>query len=182
MKNYKKALLILDIQNDFTGENARLPVEKNQAVEMIKNVNFLIENSENLGLEIVYVGNEYSVFNPLNIFRNFAAIKNSEGAKLDEKLKIVGKNYFSKTQGNAFSNSSLTEFLRKENIEDVYISGLYAEACVLSSVKGAMKNGFKTSVISDAIATKSESKRKKCLQKYENIGAKVFSSKEIFFS
>jgi hypothetical protein len=35
---------------------------------------------------VVYDGDEYSKFDILNIFRNFAAIKGSEGANQDNRL------------------------------------------------------------------------------------------------
>ena len=90
----KEAILIVDIQNDFTGENAKMPVDKNQAVQIITNLNKLIDKTDTLKTEIIYIGNEYSKWDVLNIFRNFAAIKGTNGTNLDERLHEVNKLYF----------------------------------------------------------------------------------------
>lgn len=39
-----QALLIVDIQNDFTGQKAKMLVEKLQAHEIIANINKLVEH------------------------------------------------------------------------------------------------------------------------------------------
>ena len=94
----KKALLIIDIQKDFTGENAKMPVDSKQATQMIANLNRIIDKSKDLNLTVIYIGNEYSKFDILNIFRNFAAIKETDGIKMDNRLHVVTKNYFSKNK------------------------------------------------------------------------------------
>ena len=90
------ALLIVDIQNDFTGVNGKYPIDRSQSDEIINNINKLINNAQQLNLTVVYIGNEYSLFDPLNIFRNFSAIAGSDGAKLNPKLTVKNKNYFTK--------------------------------------------------------------------------------------
>lgn len=50
----------MDIQNDFTGENAKMPVDKNQAIQIITNLNKLIDKADTSKTEIIYLGNEYS--------------------------------------------------------------------------------------------------------------------------
>jgi nicotinamidase-related amidase len=132
----KQALLVVDIQADFTGQTAKMPIDRQQANEIITNINKLIDLSPVLGLTVVYIGNEYRLLDPLNIFRNFAAIAGSEGAKLDPKLKIVDRNYFPKTTSNSFSNPELTIFLKQHQIDRVLVTGVYAEACIMQTIKG----------------------------------------------
>ncbi len=168
-----RALLVIDIQEDFTGQQAKLPIDRTQANEIVGNINMLIDRARVLGLTIIYIGNEYSMFDPLNIFRNFAALKGSEGAKLDPKLKIIDCNYFPKQTGDSFSNPELAIFLKQQNIRKVLLTGVYAEACILQTVKGALKNSFQVVAIADCIGTKSFSKRQICLEKYRQMGAKI---------
>jgi maleamate amidohydrolase len=174
-----KALLIVDVQNDFTAANAKMPVDQNQAAIMISNLNGIISKSKELNLTVIYIGNEYSKFDVLNIFRNFAAVKGTEGTKMDARLTLVNDNYFSKNKGNAFSNSKLPTFLKQNNITEIYIAGLYAEACIYATTKGSIKQHFATTILSDCIATKSDSKRNKMMAKYEKVGAKIISSSEL---
>jgi nicotinamidase-related amidase len=177
----KKALLIVDVQNDFTGLNAKMPVDKAQADEMIANLNGLVSKPYDSPLTVIYIGNEYSKFDLLNVFRNFAAVKGTIGTQMDPRLQVVSKNYFSKSRGNAFSNQQLDLFLKRNNINELYIGGLYAEACIYATVKGAIKLHYTTTILTDCVATKSEVKRAKMIKKYNELGAKTIGSKQLLF-
>jgi nicotinamidase-related amidase len=174
-----KALLIIDIQNDFTGQNAKMPVDSNQAIQMITSLNRIIDKSKELDLTIIYIGNEYSKYNILNIFRNFAAIKGSNGIKIDNRLHFVTENYFSKNKMNAFSNRQLDFFLKEKNITEVFIGGLYAEACIYGTTKGAIRNNYLTTILTDCIATKTDAKRNKMIEKYKKLGARTITSNQL---
>jgi nicotinamidase-related amidase len=173
------ALLILDIQNDFTGENAKKPVLKSQVAPMIANMNALLNRKSNHDLTVIYIVNAYSKFDILNIFRNFSAIKGTEGADLDLRLQIISDHIFSKEKGNAFSNPNLDIFLRKNNIKHLYISGLYAEFCVWQTIKSALKKEYKVSVLTDCIASQNDLTRQKMIEKYRKFGIETLSSVEI---
>ncbi len=177
----KKALLIVDIQNDFTSLNAKMPVEEKQAAEMIANLNELVNKPYDSALTVIYIGNEYCKFDPLNVFRNFAALKGTSGAQIDQRLQVVSKNYFPKSRGNAFSNLQLDLFLRRSGIDELYIGGLYAEACIYATLKGAIKLHYTTTVLTDCIATKSEMKRAMMISKYDKLGAKTISSRQLLY-
>jgi nicotinamidase/pyrazinamidase len=174
-----KALLVVDIQNDFTGQKARMPAEKSQANEIIRNINNLVGYSQYNEWVVIYIGNEYSSFDPLNVFRNFAAIKGSEGVKLDPKLAVINQNYFSKKTEDAFSNLELLTFLKQSKINEILVTGVYAEACILQTIKGGLRNGFLVKAIADGIGTKSQKKRQSCLDKYKKLGAKVLDTNQL---
>ena len=172
----KEAILIMDIQNDFTGENAKMPVDKKQAVQIITNLNKLIDKTDTSKTEIIYIGNEYSKWDVLNIFRNFAAIKGTDGTHLDKRLHVVNKIYFPKNKGNAFSNPDLNSYLKSKNVDEIFIGGLYAEACIYGTLKGGLKQNYKINILTDCIATKSDVNKDKIIEKYEKIGAKNIKS------
>ena len=178
MKN--QALLVIDIQNDFTGDYAKMPVNALQASQMIDNLNKLIDETDTEKRDILYIGNEYDRWDVLNVFRNYAAIKGTEGTQLDKRLRVVNNTYFSKNKGNAFSNQELDKYLKTKNINELWISGLYAEACIYATVKGALKRNYKVIVLSDCIATKSDEKRDKIIKKYKKIGAEVQTASQFF--
>lgn len=172
----KQALLIIDIQNDFTGDKAKMPVNKVQAQQMIDNLNRVIDHADKQKIEIIYIGNEYSKWDFINLFRNFAAIKGTDGTKQDNRLHVVTDKYFSKKRGNAFSNPAIDTYLQSMNVVELYIAGLKAEACVLATVKGALYRKYQVNVLTDCIATNSDKKREKMIIKYEKIGAKNSNS------
>lgn len=175
----KKAVLVIDIQKDFTGEHAKMPVDKKQTMQMIAHVNRLIDHATAKNLLIIYIGNEYGKLNLLNVFRNFAAIKNTEGAQQDERLHVINDHYFEKQKGNAFSNAALHAFLQKENISELLITGLYAEHCIYQTIKGALKNKYKTVLLTDCIASKSDDRLASAIDKCLKLGVQKLASVEI---
>jgi len=173
----KAALLVLDVQNDFTNDNARMPVAKKQVMPMITCINNVIEKAMKENIHIIYIGNEFEKNQYVsNWFRKNASLKGSEGAKLNEQLKIVGNLYFSKKQGNAFSNSSLVRYITDNHIKDVYVVGLFAEGCVLATVKGALQNDLTVTLIEEGIAGANDKKKNNALRKIERLGATIVSS------
>ena len=172
----KRALLILDIQDDFTGNNAKMPMDSVQTNQMIQNLNNLLTKLAPSNYEIIYIGNEFSRFDFLNLFRNFAAIKGTRGTKQDSRLNIISENYFPKNKENAFTNPALDSFLKSKSVKELFISGLKSEACVYSTTKGALKNGYKVNVLTDCISTTSDKKRDRMLAKYMKVGAHNLTS------
>ena len=172
MKN-NKALLVIDVQEDFTGAEAKMPVNKSQATIMINKINHLCAYAKENDIPVIYIGNEYSKFDLLNIFRNFAAIKGSSGTNLDPKLNIVSDYYFPKKNNDAFSNPDLYSILAKKKINTLVITGLYAEACIWGTLKSAIKLQFNVEIFPNAIATKTDSKRSIMLKKYAKRGADI---------
>lgn len=179
MKEFNKALLIIDIQDDFTGDKAKMPVDKKQAAEIITNINRMLDGAEKSGITPIYIGNEFSPRDITNIFRNNAAIKGTEGAKIDSRLRIASNYYFAKHKNNSFSNPELDQFLMQKNIRDLYISGLFAEACVYSTIKGALKNNYSVIAITDCIAAKTDKKRDKMIAQYKKAGIKCITAASI---
>ncbi|MDQ0196469.1 isochorismatase family protein [Paenibacillus wynnii] len=89
------ALIILDVQKDFVGDQARMPVAKHQVVPMLNSINTMISKAEKAEIPVVYIGNEFEMRQFVsNWFRKNAAIKNTIGAKLDERLQVVSNHYF----------------------------------------------------------------------------------------
>jgi nicotinamidase-related amidase len=176
------ALLVIDVQNDFTQPSGRLRVDRTQAEEMIANINAILTSPKAGVLLPIYIGNEFHKFDPLNIFRNFASLEGTKGAKLDPRLKVVNNHYFSKRQGDAFSNPALVDFLRNAKIERLYLAGLQAEACVYRTFLGARKRGFSCSVIEDAVASKTEARRPKMIRRLAREGAEIVVTKQLLES
>lgn len=49
-----------------------------------------------------------------------------------------------KSRNDAFSNKNLAPFLRQHGVEQVVVGGFYTCACVLATLEGAFKSGFRT--------------------------------------
>jgi nicotinamidase-related amidase len=174
------ALLVIDIQKDFVGDQARMPVANHQIAPMIDNINTMIEKAKKAEMPIIYIGNEFEKTQFVsNWFRHNAAIKNSLGAELDERLLIVNDLYFSKKQGDALSNSRLVHYLEVNHIEHLMLTGLFAEGCITATAKGARRRNYKVTVIRDAVAGATDNKREKSLRRLASGGISILDSSAV---
>ena len=170
----RKALLVLDIQEDFTGPKARMPVEAGQAGKMIANVNVLSSGAMRIGMTVIYIKNAFSRFDFIgNIFRNHASIKDSPGSAFDARLIIVGDTIFEKSQPDAFTNRDFERFMANRGIDELYITGVFADQCVLSTSKSAIRRGFKVNYISDAVASTTADDVDRAIAKIRKFGASI---------
>ena len=155
----KKALLVIDIQNDIT---------KNYK-EIIGNINKSIDWATKNDVHVVYIRHE-------NLSAGTRTFKpNTRGAELVSDMKIVSKNIFTKSRGNALTSEEFASFVKKNGIGEFYITGADAIACVKSTVFNLCKGGYKTTILSDCITCYDKRKIDEMLQYYEKVGGKVVS-------
>jgi nicotinamidase-related amidase len=159
----KKALVIIDIQNDIT---------KNYK-EIIGNINKAIDWAVNNDIHVVYIRHE----NLSDGTRTFKS--NTRGAELVSDLKIVSKNIFTKFKGNALSSEGFSDFINKNTIDEFYLSGADAVACVKSTCYNLIKANYKVNVLSDCITSYDKRKIDEMLHYYESKGSKIVSLNDL---
>lgn len=59
------------------------------------------------------------------------------------------------------------------------VAGVYAEACILQTTKGSLRNGFRVKVVADGISTKIQEKRQRCLDKYRKMSVEVVETAKL---
>lgn len=155
----KKALVIIDIQNDIT---------KNYK-EIIGNINRAIDWAVNHDIPVVYIRHE----NLSDGTRTFKP--NTRGSELAADLKIVSNNVFTKYIGNALSSEAFAGFICKNEIDDFYIAGADAAACVKSTCYNLRKANHGVSVLSDCITSYDKRKIDEMLRYYESKGCEIVS-------
>ncbi|KOP80134.1 hypothetical protein AMS59_01610 [Lysinibacillus sp. FJAT-14745] len=179
----KQALMILDIQNDYFSDQARMPIAKHQIESTINGINDLIKRAEKSNVPILYIRNEFERTQLLsNLLRKFTALKGSKGAELDERLLITKGAYFSKKKADAFSNPSLIKYLNKNGIKDLILTGVFIEGCVTSTVEGALARNFAVTVVEDAVAGATDQSREVALTKLATQDIFILSSEQILES
>ena len=79
------------------------------------------------------------------------------------------------------TNENLKQHLLDKKIDKLYIAGLTTEYCILDTAMNAVKEGFNTHVITDAIrpVNVNEGDGDKALQKMKEAGIKLVKSNEI---
>jgi nicotinamidase-related amidase len=162
----KKALVIIDIQNDIT---------KNYK-EIIDNINKSIDWAVNNNIYVVYIRHE-------NLSDNTRTFKpHTHGSKLTSDLKIVSKNVFTKYKQNALSSEEFTDFINKNEIYEFYLTGADAIACVKSTCYNLLKAKYNVTVISDCITSYDKKKINEMLQYYKSKGSKIISLNDLLGS
>ncbi|BCZ46300.1 isochorismatase [Clostridium gelidum] len=149
----KKALLVIDAQEDFIGEHRNTDKFNYEDVdELVKNINDKIRIYEKNMDEVIYIANVLPN-NFLNKKLFGYGIAGSKGAKFDKRIKIVSENYFEKQVGNAFKNNNLVKFIKDNAISEVELIGVDGIGCVFKTAKGAIKTGLKVTILSDSVGT-----------------------------
>ncbi len=170
------ALLVLDMQRDFLEPNGKLPLPVAEVEPLIAATNRAIATAAQHGWPVIYIVNEFKKNDWQNIFRNGAAVAGTPGTALDERIAVVGDERFAKHTGNAFSNAALGERLAALAVDHVLIGGVYADACVLATAKGARARGLTVTVVTDAIATASRRRLARAITQYTRAGIGLTTS------
>ncbi|MBP1677220.1 MAG: Isochorismatase [Bacteroidetes bacterium] len=155
----KKSLVVIDIQNDIT---------KNYK-EIIDNVNRAIDWAVENKIHVVYI-RHYNLSDGTRTFK-----PNTPGAELVSDMKMVSKNIFEKSKGNALTSQDFAEFIRQNEIGEFYITGADAIACVKSTVFNMCKNNYKVTVISDCITSYDKRKIDEMLNYYKKNGSEIIN-------
>lgn len=178
-----KALFIVDLQNDFCPWGA-LPTPRGDLI--IPVLNKLMDK-----FDLVLASKDWHPEDSVH-FQKWPkhCVQGTKGADFPEGLqaekihKVFLKGTGNKDDGySAFeaTNDNLAEYLRKNNVEELYVTGLTAEYCVKQTVLDALKNGFKTFVIKDGVEGihQNEGDMEKSFKEMEEAGAKLITSEEI---
>lgn len=159
----KKALVIIDIQNDIT---------KNYK-EIIGNINTAIDWAVGHDIHVIYIRHE-------NLSAGTRTFKlGTPGAELVSDLKIVSKNIFTKCKGNALTSEEFAAFISKNEICDFYIAGADAVACVKSTCYNLCKANYGVHVLSDCITSYDKRKIDEMLHYYESKGSKIITLNDL---
>lgn len=159
----KKALVIIDIQNDIT---------KNYK-EIIGNINQAVDWAAGNQIPVIYIRHE-------NLSAGTRTFKpGTRGAELAEDLKIVSDHIFTKSKGNALSCVEFADFVRDHGIGEFYIAGADAVACVKSTCYNLCKAGYGVSVLADCITSYDKRKIDEMLRYYESKGGKIISLNDL---
>ena len=159
----KKALAVIDIQNDIT-KNYR---------DIIDNINKAIDWAVNNNIPVVYIKHE-NLSAGTRTFR-----PDTRGAEFVSDLKIVSENIFTKHRANALTSEEFTGFIQQNEITEFYIAGADATACIKSSCYNMRKADYDVTVLSDCITSYDKKKIDEMLRYYESKGSRIMSLNDL---
>ena len=172
-----KALLIVDVQNDFCPGGALAAPGGDKVVPVI---NRLMEH-----FDIIVASRDWHPKGSIHFNKwPVHCVENSFGAAFHPDLntnniqQILLKGTGDSDDGySAFeaTNISLKEYLKQRNVNELYVTGLATEYCVKESALDAVRNGFFTYVIRNAIegVNLHEGDEEKALKEMELNGVKL---------
>ena len=159
----KKALVVIDIQNDIT---------KNYK-EIVENINTAIDWAVNNDIHVVYIRHE-------NLSVGTRTFKpNTKGAELVSDMKIVSNHVFTKYKGNALSSEEFIDFISQNEISDFYLAGADAAVCVKSTCYNLCKANYGVNVLADCVTSYDKRKIGDMLSYYESKGSKIISLNDL---
>jgi nicotinamidase-related amidase len=109
----RRALLVMDVQKDFTTEGAPMPVDLDMVLPMIMNINTAVSTFQQHGDLVIYVRNVFPKNDIANIYRHNAAVEGSPGIAFDDRLLVVSDRVFDKSKPDAFSNPEFESYLQR---------------------------------------------------------------------
>lgn len=143
---FKKALIIIDIQNDYFEGGANTLVG---SLEASLNAKALLNDFRNKSLPVVHV-QHFSTRLGSTFF-----IPNTLGVEIHENVKpINGEKVIAKNFPNSFRETDLLDYLKTNSITDLVICGMMTHMCVDATTRAAKDFGFSCTVIGDACATR----------------------------
>ena len=141
----KKALIVVDLQNDyFCGGSMELQ-EIDKALE---NTNKLVEFARKQNYKIYFI-QHFSTGNDATFF-----VPNTKGVELNKNLNIKDEMIIKKDYPNSFRETRLKNELEKEKIENLIICGAMTHMCIDATVRAGFDFGYKITLANDACATR----------------------------
>jgi nicotinamidase/pyrazinamidase len=184
-QNPQKAVLVIDIQEDFTGVTAKPPFPYRDSQKLIDTVNTITEYASQRNIPVIYIRQELDGFIGTllsNLFAGGTAIKGNPGTEIDKRVNLVSNHIYPKPKSDAFSNQVFEEFLIRNQINELYLVGLDADGCVHNTALGALNRGYTVNIVTDAIVLKEEEKWNELLEQYKKEGIKLTLTREFISS
>ncbi len=155
----KKALLVIDMQNDYLWSN-RKEMFSYDTEKLVGNVNQAIEQYQEEGYDIIYIKH---ILSKLMWGVGFS-IKGTEGAELYSGLNIVSDHCFEKNHSDTFTAKAFREYMKDQGFTELALCGLDECGCVGATAKGAVKAGLKVKMLTDSIGRRFPEKKVKAMR------------------
>jgi nicotinamidase-related amidase len=132
----KRALLVIDVQRDVVANAFRRD-------DVIANISGLVDRARKEGVSVIWVQHS-----------DDELVKGSEGWAYVDELHIADDELVVHKQfGDSFEGTNLDELLQKHAIEQLIVCGAQTDACIRSTLHGAIARGYNAMLVSDAHTT-----------------------------
>jgi nicotinamidase-related amidase len=151
-----EALLVIDMQQDFTRKTGPQGYDPARVEAAIASVNGLAREAHEKGVPVVSIRQILSAPLAAAIARILAGpegITGSPGIGLDPRLDLKTERDFTKERGDAFSNSELERWLDENRIGRLRLAGLDGCHCIQRTARGALNRGYAVEIAESGVLT-----------------------------
>ena len=154
----KTALMIIDMEYDFTNESGLVYYPQNK--EILPKINEVLLEARKNDVLVIFTQHRYrqgKKDSNLSTMRP-SCIEGTKGIEIDDTFDIdLEKDYIiQKRRYSAFYGTDLDLILRENNIENVILTGTKTNCCIRSTVHDAYYNNYNVYVVKECVATNSE--------------------------
>lgn len=174
-----KALLIIDMLKDFVKENAPLEVpESRNIINPIKN---LIEKARKTKTMVIYICDSHREDDPEFDIWPRHCVSGTEGSEVIDELKPEKNDYIvRKRKYSGFFGTDLDSILREFKVEELIITGIVTNICVLYTSSDAVNLGYRITVPRDCVAGLNKEDHEWALKQIEEVlNGKILDSSDI---
>ncbi len=176
----KDVLLVIDMVHDFVygvlgSEYAR---------SIIPNLQKLLSKAREKGVPVVYLKDYHNLSDPEIKHWGAHSMKGEEGSKvIPELAPLNNESVIPKTTYSGFFRTPLETILQGIEIEEIILTGVTTDICVLHNVAESFFRGYKVKVVEDATATFNPQEHERALKYMTEIyGAKILKTGDIIKS
>jgi nicotinamidase-related amidase len=132
----KSALLVIDVQRDVVANAFRRD-------EVIANIAGLVERARKEGVPVIWVQHS-----------DDELVMGSDGWAYVDELRMSDREpVVYKQFGDSFEGTNLDELLQESGVECLVVCGAQTDACIRSTLHGALARGYSATLVSDAHTT-----------------------------
>jgi len=147
----KKALIIIDMLNDFVLPGATLEVPGNRKI--IPNIGREIIKAREEGVPVIYLCDAHAPDDKEFTMWPRHAVKGTKGAQVVDELEPEPKDtVVEKISYSAFFDTRLEEVLKSSGTEEIILMGCVTNICILYTAYDLVSRGYKVTVPKDCVA------------------------------
>ena len=181
----KRALVIVDMQNDFVLPNA--PQSVRGALQIIPNLQKVLRFFREKKLPVFHAIREYRADGSdiektrlVGFLKQSYCVPNTQGVQIIQELSPIDGEYrIIKNRFSAFMQTELDFILRRLEVQEIVVCGIQYPNCIRATVFDAIALGYDVTLIRDATGAQTKEVAKANIDDMKNINVECITTKEI---
>lgn len=158
MSEKKRALLLVDVQNDFCPGGALAVADGDQVIAPLnKLIEEFLRRDEPVFRSRDWHPPQTKHFTQFGGTWPVHCVQNTKGAEFhpdligDARIRTISKGMGDEDSYSAFDGTDLALQLRQLGVQEVWVGGLATDYCVKNTVLDALKEGFQVKALADGM-------------------------------